>query len=336
MEADSTNFLENVNAKYKKPLNTAKKRAWSLFRFALLFGLAYIIIYPLLYMISMAFRSKEDLYNVAVKWIPQNYTLETMKKVLTAMNYPFALLNTVMLSVVTSIILISICAVTAYGLSRFKFKGQGIVFACVLITIIVPSHFFIMPSYLGFRYFHWFGLSPIIKLISEAVSANPFDPSIIDTPLVFFLPAFFGIGIRSGLYIYIFRQFFKGMPKELEEASAIDGCGSLKTFLKIVVPSAVPAFVTTFLFSFVWHWNDYQLSAIYLEKLKPLSAYLVNITGYIYQSETQSGAQVAIDTTQMAIDIQAASLAVIAPVVLIYLFLQKYFTESIERTGLVE
>ncbi|MBE6903059.1 MAG: carbohydrate ABC transporter permease [Ruminococcaceae bacterium] len=305
---------------------------WKIFRFFLIFGLAYIIMYPLLYMISMSFRGLVDMYDSSVTWIPKHFTLEHITRVMKAIHYPQALMVTVFISIVTSVILVIISSMTAYGLSRHKFRGREIIFVMVLFTIIVPQQFFVLTTFLNLKFFDIFG---ILKLGSLIVGEN-LSISLVDSPLAFFIPAIFGIGIRSGLYIYIFRQSFKGMPKELEEAAAIDGCGVFETFVKIVVPTAVPAFVTTFLFSFVWHWNDYQFSSIFLTNAKTLSAYLVNITGYVYELTMDVGSVYVVDTTKSILDIQSGCLVVIIPVLILYIFLQKFFTESIERTGLVE
>ena len=147
------------------------------------------------------------------------------------------------------------------------------------------------------------------------------------------LPAMLGTGIRSGLYIYIFRQFFKGMPRELEEAAYMDGCGYMSTFLRIMVPSAVSAFVTCFLFSFVWNWNDYQISSMLMETKKTLSSALLSLRSVLLNSEI-TGEQP--DVTRVLVDLQAGSLLVVTPVLALYLVFQRFFVESIERTGLVE
>lgn len=316
----------------KSILNKSFKNLWSLFRAGLFIGLGYIIVYPLIYMVSMSFRSVLDVYDVSVKWIPKNFTLDNIVKIVKAVDYPDALLLTIFISIATSLLLVLSCSLTAYGLSHFKFKGRELIFVLVLFTIIAPQQFFTLSSFLNFKYFNLFGLLEIPKLIT----GQNYSISLIDSPITFFLPAAFGIGIRSGLYIFIFRQFFKGMPKELEEAAYIDGCGIFKTFYKIILPNAVPAFVTSFLFSFVWHWNDYQLSSMFLMKRKTLSTILVNILNLVYEAQASTGMQVLPDTNQMMIDIQVGCLLVVFPVVVVYIILQRYFTESIERTGLVE
>ncbi len=288
---------------------------WAIFRLLLLSGLAYVMLHPIFYMISVAFRSKPDMLDVTVQWIPKHFTLVNLKRVFTAMKYPGALAFTFGLSTVCALLSTAICSLTAYGLSRFKFKGQGVMFAVVLLTIIVPAAFYRMPSYLIMNKLH-----------------------LLNSPLSMVLPALLGVGIRSGLYIYLFRQFFKSMPKELEEAAYIDGCGYVKTFTKIMLPSSVPICVTVFLFAFVWYWNDYQLSQLFIQDffgVRTLSASLANIGNLVYAAfpDVPSG---QFDAIQNTLDMQSSSLLVIGPLLLIFLVLQRFFVDNISRTGIVE
>ena len=289
---------------------------WKIFRALLLIALGYILVYPLFYMLSMTFRDAQDMYDVTVTWIPKHFTMENLARVWDAMEFPAAFGRTLLFSVFCSLFSLVTCSLAGYGLARFKFKGSGALFALMLFTIIVPGQFFILPTYLNFSSF-----------------TNITNIQILNTPLSMILPAMLGTGIRSGLYIYIFRQFFKGMPRELEEAAYMDGCGYMSTFLRIMVPSAVSAFVTCFLFSFVWNWNDYQISSMLMETKKTLSSALLSLRSVLLNSEI-TGEQP--DVTRVLVDLQAGSLLVVTPVLALYLVLQRFFVESIERTGLVE
>jgi len=313
-------------------MQKAKTIAWSIFRAALLIGLAYILLYPLLYMFTMAIRAKDDMFDVTVNWIPRNFTLYTLQRIWKAMKYPQTLLNTVMISGICSFVSAATCSLTGYSFARFKYRGKKLMFAIVIFSIIIPQAFYNMPTYINFRYYDFFGLLDIYNLITGAdVSVN-----ILGTKWTMILPAIFGSGIRAGLYIYLFRQFFRSMPKELEEAAYIDGCGYFKTFYKIMVPSSFSVFVTVFLFSFVWYWNDYQVSGLLMGASNlTLSSALSIIGNLTYSLEVSEGNR-AVDTVRMALDNQGASLMVIAPLVILFVFLQRYFVESIERTGLVE
>lgn len=302
----------------------------SVCRAALLIGMGYIIMYPILYMFSMGFRDVTDLYDQTVRWIPKNFTLDNFKRIMEGMDYWNTLTNTLFTSVLSTVLLMPACMMIAYSLARFKFKGQGIIFSAVLLTIVVPMEFFTLAQFLNLNNFDAFGILKLFDLISgKSTGIN-----LINTHWSFFLPAVFGIGIRSGLYIFILRQSLKGLPKELEEAAYIDGCGFIKTFISVIIPSATSAIVTIMLFSFVWHWNDYQLSSIFIPEHPTLSSSLKNLSNLLYGSVDLG--VTSIDPKQSVLDSQVGSLLVVIPVLLIYLCAQKFFTNSIERTGLVE
>jgi multiple sugar transport system permease protein len=156
--------------------------------------------------------------------------------------------------------------------------------------------------------------------------------NLLDTMWTFYLPAMLGTGIRSGLFIYIFRQFFRGMPKELEDAAGIDGCSHFGTFVRVMVPSAMPAFLTVFLFSFVWYWNDYFFSAMFFTSQYTISLRLAILPARLQQLEQWAHQG---DPFRIVAQIQAGSLLAVGPVLVLYIVLQRYFTESIERTGIV-
>lgn len=308
---------------------------WSIFRALLLIGLAYILLYPILYMVTMAVRDKNDMFDITVNWIPKHFTLYTLERIWKAMDYPMTLLNTVFLSGICSLLSAIICSLAAYGFARFKFKGQGLMFGLVVFSIIVPQSFYNMPAYIGYRNFNLFGILDLYNLLSGGHTYI----NLIGTHWTMIIPALFGVGLRAGLFIYLFRQFFKGMPKELEEAAYIDGCGYFQTFLRIMVPSAFSVFVTVFLFAFVWYWNDYQVAGIMMGSdnmtLSTGLSIIDTLTYSLDASVSSTGTQI-VDTVRTALDRQGACLLVIGPLILLYVVLQRYFVESIERTGLVE
>jgi multiple sugar transport system permease protein len=311
-----------------KLAKTALLGIWKIYRAFLLSGLSVVILYPLLYSITVAFRATEDLYDPLVIYVPRTFTLDHLRETWKYMDYWASLWNSVKLDLVTTIIQLIVCAFVGYGLARFKFRGKGIVFSLVILTIIVPPQTIIIPNYINFRYFDFFGIGKLIGLFSgHDVSIN-----LINTHWSFYLPAMFGMGIRSGLFIFIFRQFFRGMPKDLEEAAYIDGCGQLKTFTKVMVPNAGSAFLSSFLFSIVWYWNDFVYTSTYLSNVKTVMYQLYLLTqriGYILQYEKHANPYEGI------VIMQAGVLLGILPLLIIYISLQKYFTESIERSGIV-
>ncbi len=289
---------------------------WPIFRTLILLGLSFVLLYPLLYMLSTAFRPVSEINDPSVIWIPKSLTLENFTTTIEAMNYFEALKNTMTVGVVSALFQTISCAVVGYGFARYRFREREILFALVLLTIIVPPQTIIIPSYENFRFFKIFG----------------FEFNLLDTVWTFWLPSLLGMGLRSGLYILVYRQFFRGIPKEIEEAAYIDGCGPLTTFVRVMAPNAKHAFVTVFLFSVVWHWNDYYLSAMFFNNNMPLAVALTRLRSGL--TLMGIGDEFG-DPTTVRTYLQAGSLLVIGPMLALYLFLQKYFTESLERTGIV-
>mgnify|MGYP000204109327 CR=1 FL=1 len=305
---------------------------WTLFRAALLLGLAYVLLYPLLYMFTMSVRERSDMFDTTVNWIPKHFTLYTLQRVWRAMDYPVTLLNTGALAGLCSLASTFVTSMAAYSFARFRFKGQKLLFALVIFSVIVPQSFYNMPAYIDFRYFHYFGILDIYN----AITGGQLHTNLIGTYWPLLLPSLFGVGMRAGLFIYLFRQFYKGVPKELEEAAYIDGCGYWRTYRNIMLPSVFSIFITVFLFSFVWYWNDYQVSGLMMGSDNlTLSSGLSIIDNLVLAMDSVDG-NTAVDTVRTALDRQGACLLVAAPLVILYVVLQRYFVESISRSGLVE
>lgn len=295
------------------------EKVWPFFRFVIIFGLSFVILYPLIYMISCTFRERSDMTDPTVMWIPRNYTFQILKETVKAMDFWSTLGNTLILNIGCSFVQVVSCAITGYGFARFKFKGKGLLFGIVIMMILVPTQVISLPLYTQFRYF---GIKGIFSL------------NLIDTMWTMYLPALTANGIRSGLMILIFRQFFKGLPRELEDAAYIDGCGPLKTFIRVMVPNAASSFLTVFLFSVVWYWNDYYVSSTFFTNNKTIALMLQNLDSQL-KLALFNDATVEISPREQIVWKQAGCLISIAPILLLYTVLQKHFTEGIERSGLV-
>ncbi len=297
----------------------------SAFRLVFLISISYIILYPLFAMVSFSIMSKSDIMDTSVTWITKSPTFENFKIAWEALDYPTSLLNTLLIGGISALLEIFSCAVAAYGFSRFQFKGRGLLFGLVLFTAIVPVQILVIPLFLNFRYFDVLGIVGLINTITQ--NPDPVYLDLIDTPFTFWLPSLFGVGLRSGLFIFIYRQFFMGLPKELEEASWIDGCGPFMTFVRVVIPSSGVVFLTVSIFAIIWHWNEYYQSVIFFTNTFPLSVRLSNVLtifqtlGYFNESAPPP--------------VSAACLLFILPVLIMYLFMQKKFIQSIDRVGIV-
>jgi multiple sugar transport system permease protein len=209
-----------------------------------------------------------------------------------------------------------------YGLARFKFKERELIFALILFTLIVPPQVLLIPLYVFYQRFDILGIIRLIK--GEPLNLlNSYYPII--------LPTILGGGLRSGLFIYIFRQFFKGMSKELEEAAYVDGASPFQTYLRIFIPNSIPAIVTVFLFSVVWHWNDVFEPSVFIGDFDKytLSLNLANIRSII------TGGTQIFDPLLILPPQYAGAILVILPMLIFYIFTQRFFVESVERTGII-
>ncbi len=293
------------------------EKVWPVFRFLILFGLCFVILYPLIFMVSCAFRLQTDMNDPTVMWIPRNLTLSVIKETAQAMNFGTTLKNTLFLNVGCSLVQVLTCSITGYGFARFKFKGKNVLFGLVILMILVPQQIINIPQYMQFRYF----------MGSKTIN-------LINTYWTMYLPAFMCNGIRAGLMILIFRQFFKGLPKELEDAAYLDGCSPFRTFIQIMIPNAKSSFLTVFLFSIVWYWNDYYVSSSFFTDNQTMALMLKNLDTRL-NTVLFNDASVEVSIREKIVWMEAGCLISITPILILYCFLQKQFTEGIERSGLV-
>ena len=318
--------LKNPTAQKKLAGRTASV-FYKLFRFVLLTSLCFVIIYPIIYMLSVSFREVKDLYDPTVIWVPKHFTLENYKLIMDTVGYTKILGNTFFIAIVSTTLNVMSCALVGYGFAKFKFRFKGLFFALVLFMIVVPPQNVSIPLYLQYNRFDFFGLGALAK----PFMGKSFTINLLNTPFTLFVPAAFGVGIRSGLFIYIFRQFFRGMPKELEDAAYIDGCGLFKTFFRIIIPNASGAFLSTFLFSFVWYYNDYFFTSMYFSSPQTISTAI----GMLKDTLRGLGFEFYTDPYSIVAQMQAACILAIGPLIVIYMFLQRFFTKSIERSGII-
>ena len=291
--------------------------ALSAIRWIFLIAIGYIALFPLFVMISTSFMTMADVLDQSVVYIPKSITLEHYIEALSKLNYLKALKSTVLIPVLAGLIEVATCAVTAYGFSRFEFKEKNILFGLVILTIAVPATLLMIPQYCAF---YNFDPIKILGLINKIFGTN-LNINLINTGFTMWLPSLFSVGLRSGVFIFIYRQFFKGLPKEFEEAAYVDGANAVVAFIRVIIPSSKVAITTVLVFSLVWHWNEYYTTGVFLlEDNRPLSVML----GEISNSLTLPTG------TRMA-----AALIFVLPMLIVYLFLQKQFIKSIDKVGIV-
>ncbi len=318
-------YNDSEKAHYKGILaRRVSEKVWPVFRFLILFGLAFVILYPMLYMISCAIRPQSEMTDPSILWIPKTVMLDNLVDTWLAIDYPDLVWDTVSVNVVCSLIQVLTCSIAGYGFARFKFKGKGLCFAIVIMQIIVPTQVILIPQFMQFRYFDPFGLVSLIS--GEALN-------LADSPWALYLQAFFCNGIRAGLFIFLFRQFFRGLPKELEDAAYLDGCGPFETFVKVMVPNASNSFLTVFIFSVVWYWNDSYVSGMFFTKSNTIALQVSNLYTTI-SSYFNGGTPTGIPSDWL-VWIESGCLLSILPILIMYIFLQKNFIEGVERSGIV-
>ncbi len=305
---------------------TISRKTYQILRAILLFGLCFLILQPLLNKLSLSFMKEKDLYDPTIIVVPRNFTTENYRLLSELIGYWKALMNSLGISVLSSALQVAFCTLVGYGFARFKFPLKRFWFACVLLVIIVPPQTIMSSLYLNFRFFDIFG---IIKLITG--STINLQNSIIP----YMLLCMTCMGLKSGLYIFLIRQYFRGIPKELEEAAYVDGCGNFATFIRIMLPDATPILTSCFLFAFVWQWTDSFYSKMFLGKITLLSNKLTAITGILTDYLVVingTGSKPSIAYGQMMIS--TGMIMSIIPLLLIYIIAQKGFVESLSQTGL--
>ena len=219
----------------------------SICRAVLLFGLCFLILQPLLNKISVSFMTEGDLYDPIVISIPLHFTTENYRLAAGLMEYGKSLFNSLVIALTISGVQVGMCTLVGYGFARFQFPLKRFWFACVMLMILIPPQVISTSLFLHFRYFDVLG-------IKQLVTGSPVN--LRGSVLPYYMMSFGCMGLKNGLYIYMIRQFFRNIPKEMEEAAYVDGCGTLKTFISIMLPDAKPILTSCFLFAFVWQWTD--------------------------------------------------------------------------------
>ena len=276
-----------------------KKRVLFLgIKYAVLILLGLVLIFPLIYMFFGTFKSNEEIFG-SLRLLPKSFTLDGYIqgwKGSGQISFGIYLWNSCRLVVPTVILTVISSLITAYGFGRFNFPGKGFLFMVMLALMMLPSSVLLIPRYLLFVELDW-----------------------IDNYKVFWVPAALG---TSSFFVYMFIQFFRGIPRELDEAARIDGCSSFRILISILIPLSKPAVISAAIFQFIWTWNDFFQQYIYISSV---SKYTVSL-----------GLRMALDTTAVIEwkEILAMSAVAVLPCVIIFFCLQKYFVEGIATSGL--
>ena len=282
--------------------------------YALLICIGFIYLNPILQMLSKSFMNLDDLLDSSINWIPSKFILSNYAQAAKSMDFWASLGKSIILAGVPTLCNLISCAIIGYGLARFEFPFKKVVLAVIVFTFILPSQVTMIPTY---------------ALYSQI--------GILGTILPFVVPPLLGMGINAPIFILIFWQFFRQVPKVLIEAAQIDGAGYFKSFFRISLPSATPAFITVGLFSFVWYWNESYLTEMYVSGVMTKSGWtslVIQLDNFAsnYNSYATTAASGATSINE-AINMSGTMLSIL-PLLLMYFILQRYFVESIDKTGI--
>lgn len=281
--------------------------------YGLLIIIGFIFIYPILYMISTSFMDRNDLLDSSVKWLPSSFYIQNYIDAAKSMDFWKTLGKGVIIAGLPTLFNVLTGMIVGYGFARYEFKLKKLFMGILLFSYILPDQVTMIPTYVLYN-----------------------DMGILGTIWTFVLPALFGNGINSAIFILIFYSFFKQVPKVLMEAAYIDGAGHFKAFFRIAIPSAVPAIITVFLFSFVWYWNESYLTEMYVQGLATKSEWtnlVIQLKNFDSNFSTRATTGDMATSLNESVRMAATSLSIL-PLFLMYLVLQRQFIESIDRTGI--
>ena len=304
---------------------TAGRISISVIRGLLMFGLCFMIIQPLITRFSVSLMAAEDIYDSTIRLLPRHVTLDNYRIVAELTSMPTSMINTAWISFVMSICQVVSTTLVAYGFARYEFPLKKFWFACVVMLIIIPPQTIQTALFMSFTHFDIFG-------IFKATTGS--DINLRSSLIPYTVMCLTCMGLKDGLYIYMLRQYFKSVPVSLEEAAYVDGCGTMHTFVKIMLPDAVPTIASCFLFSFVWQWTDLFYTRNFISGYKIYSRELSNITSIMSKYFARNSTENV--TVPLGRQMQLIGIGVFiccVPLIILYAFTQKTFVQSLTMTG---
>lgn len=308
-----------------------------IFRYVILICLSFVVITPLWNLIRDGFTAPAVLGDKSTTWIPQQFSSIFMDiaRSKSLMDYWPSLAYSLFNTFILTFLQVLTTGLAAYSFARLKFKGSGILFFCVVLTIVVPSDSIMLAQYAAFRNFDIFGLIGLIN--GTGVGLN-----LIDKPISQYILAASGMGVKSGLYIYFMRQAVRGLPISVEEAAHVDGAGFLRTFFSIVVPSMSGSILTVSVLSFLWNYTDTYYTGLLNRNTHHLAYQYSQLQGNVrWGIETAVKANKdwitvinASDPFMQTAVISSCAILVVVPLLIMYAFVQKRFVQGAARSGL--
>lgn len=275
--------------------HSVQRAVWRLVTYALLLAGSVFMLAPYLWMLSTALKSPADTFTFPPTWIPDPVMWSNFTEALVAMQFPILLKNTLQVTIYAMVGGLVTCTMVAYGFARTRFPGRNVLFLILLATMMLPSQVTMIPVYIIYKSLHW-----------------------VDTLRPLWVGSFFGGG---AFYVFLMRQFFMTLPRDLDEAAAMDGCGTLEVLWRILLPLSKPALATVAIFSFMGHWNDFMTPLIYVNSIPKMTLALgLHIFRGTYNTQWNY--------------LMAASLVVMLPCLILFFLAQNYFIQGIALTGM--
>ncbi len=371
VDFDRSPLKERLKARFLNFYFLSKVVLW-IFRMVLMIGISYIVLFPFITKVMGSFMGPEDFVDVTVRLIPKNFSLDIYRGIINELGYWEAFGNTFTLSFSTAIIQTFVCCLIGYGFAKFKFKGRNLLFMLVMLTMIVPHQTLQLSMFMEFRYFDIFGIVRLlkgggielfghnIKELGEGVagffeSLNVLPDEIkwgqyftnrgvekykvqmevteaginlCNTYFPLILMSLGGLAFKNGLYIFLLRQFFRGIPDELEESAYMDGAGPFRTFIQIILPLSIPMMITVFLFAFCWQWTDDFYTGLFFSSTN------VNLLTKIVDIPPSLNLEYAGKDLYNSAIRNTCGLMIIAPLVVLYAFCQRFLVQGIEHSGI--
>ncbi len=305
----------------------------NLFLASLIIGICFAILYPILTLLPMVFTDLRELGAPNSIWIPSVFGVNSIEFVFRSVleGKPVILLQTIAYALSICAIQVFMSAMEGYALARTNFWGKNLIFFLVIFVFLVPRQSILITQYLHFKHFDVLGLITLIR---------GSDIDLINQPITLYLLAIFGFSVNQSLFIFIFRQAFLGMPKEIEEASLIDGAGFYRTYFRIMLPNAMPTILTVAVLSFVWAYGDTYYTN-YFNTDGPYFAVIIDKTfkdanNWYITNQARAWFDTA-STNELAFEAlkQASIVTFLTPLVLIYFFVQRKLVENLDRAGIV-
>ena len=368
VDFDRTPLKERLKAKFLSGFFIQNVVIW-IFRLVLMIGISYIVLYPFLTKIMASFMAPLDFIDSTVRLIPKNFSLDIYRGIISDLGYFETFANTFILSFSTALIQMFVCCLIGYGFAKFKFRGRNLLFALVVLTMVIPHQTIQLSMNLQFRYFDILGIFKLLKgggievfgynimdlgpgfqsffsginiLPDKIAMGNEMEiafaasgVNLMNTYVPFIILSLGALAFKNGLYIFLLRQFFRGVPDELEESAYMDGSGVFKTFFRIILPLSIPMMITVFLFAFCWQWTDSFYTGLFQTGLAA-DERTVYLSSQGFWNEIPASLETSYAGTSLyntAIR-NTCALLLICPLVILYIFGQRFLVQGIEQSGL--